>query len=133
MTRTHSASKPVNSVVNTKLPCYTVPLTQHHSFLRNVLSLLIQRRSNPSLSQGNLVFYTGNVPGDIAYTADHFQGSASHDEKTEIRIRTFPCVNSFDSSACPQTQTIDGRRQTEGGRRYMTGPDPEIQSCHAIT
>ena len=44
------------------------------------------------------------------------------------KIRTFPCVNSFDSSACPQTQTIDGRRQTEGGRRYMTGTDPEIQS-----
>ena len=35
--------------------------------------------------------------------------------------------------ACPQTQTIDSRRQTEGGRQYMTGPDPEIQSCHAIT
>ena len=35
--------------------------------------------------------------------------------------------------ACSQTQMIDGRRQTEGGRRYMTGSDPEIQSCHAIT
>ena len=26
----------INSVDNTKLPCYTLPLTQHHSFLRNL-------------------------------------------------------------------------------------------------
>ena len=28
------------SVDNTKLPCYTFPPTQHHSFFRNLFSLL---------------------------------------------------------------------------------------------
>ena len=89
------------------------------------------------MSQGNLVFSNGNVPGDFAYTAEHFQGSASLDEKKKQFLnkkkRTFPRVNSLPHHAYPQTQMIDGRRQTEGGRRYMTGPDPEIQSYHAIT
>ena len=30
----------INSVVKTKLPCYTLPLMQHYSFFRNLLSLL---------------------------------------------------------------------------------------------
>ena len=31
----------INSVVNTKLPCYTLPPTQHHSFFRNLPPLFI--------------------------------------------------------------------------------------------
>ena len=31
----------INSVDNTKLPCYTLPSTQHHSFFRNLPLLLI--------------------------------------------------------------------------------------------
>ena len=35
----------INSVNNTKLPCYTLPLMQHHSFFRNLLRLLAQQSS----------------------------------------------------------------------------------------
>ena len=38
------------------------------------------------MSQGNLVFYNGNVPGEFDFTAEHFQGSASHDEKKKQNI-----------------------------------------------
>ena len=31
----------VNSVDDTKLPCYTLPLVQHHSFFRNLPPLFI--------------------------------------------------------------------------------------------
>ena len=71
------------------------------------------------MSQENLVFYNGNVPGEFDYTAEHFQGSASHDEKKKQflnqKIRTFPRVNSFDSSCMP-TNTDDRHKTTDGRR-----------------
>ena len=36
----------INSVNNTKLPCYTLPLMQHHSFSRNLPRLPAQQSSN---------------------------------------------------------------------------------------
>ena len=35
----------INSVNNTKLPCYTLPLMQHHSFFRNLPRLPAQQSS----------------------------------------------------------------------------------------
>ena len=35
----------INSVNNTKLPCYTLPLMQHHSFFRNLPPLPAQQSS----------------------------------------------------------------------------------------
>ena len=36
----------INSVNNTKLPCYALPLMQHHSFFRNLPRLPAQQSSN---------------------------------------------------------------------------------------
>ena len=43
----------INSVDNTKLPCYTPPLTQHHSFFRNLPPLTTQSHYNFEWKIGN--------------------------------------------------------------------------------
>ena len=42
MKRLKVAKYVINSVDNTKLPCYTLPPTKQHSFFRNLPPLLVQ-------------------------------------------------------------------------------------------
>ena len=50
----------LNSVNNTKLPCYTLPLMQHHSFFRNLPRLLAQQSSTQHEQVEKKIFFVFN-------------------------------------------------------------------------
>ena len=135
-----------SSVVNTKLPCYTLPPTQHHSFFRNLtltsnveyclfeflvvinLSLFIKAaamRCNPHYPEGIVLLETRLFQGEISYKKWHIrerQDAWKPSDTQVVNVRA-------DRPTEARSFSVQFRSKGNNGVSYAFIPTPWWRKC----